>query len=109
MFKKNLKKIIIGSVVILLPMLAGLILWNRLPELLPMHWNAAGEIDGWGSRASAATTASVKACQPKSRWLLAFPASTVSTVFSRKTPCRAQSSRHPSILGGIPKSADNSL
>lgn len=51
MFKKNLKKIIIGSVVILLPMLAGLILWNKLPELLPTHWNAAGEVDGWGSRA----------------------------------------------------------
>lgn len=52
MFKKNLKKIIIGSVVILLPMLAGLILWNKLPELLPIHWNAAGEVDGWGSRAA---------------------------------------------------------
>ena len=50
MFKKNLKKIVISSVIILLPMLAGLILWNRLPELLPTHWNAAGEIDGWGSR-----------------------------------------------------------
>ncbi len=51
MFKKNLKKIIISSLIILLPMLVGLILWNRLPELLPTHWNAAGEIDGWGSRA----------------------------------------------------------
>ncbi len=52
MFKKNLKKIIVSSLIILLPMLAGLMLWNRLPELLPMHWNAAGEIDGWGSRAA---------------------------------------------------------
>ena len=31
-------------------MLAGLILWNRLPEQVPFHWNAAGEIDGWASK-----------------------------------------------------------
>ena len=35
-----------------------------------------------------ATTASVKRCQPKSRWLLALPASTVRTVLGRETPCR---------------------
>lgn len=51
MFKKNMKSIVISSLIILLPLLAGLLLWNRLPEQLPIHWNAAGEIDGWGSRA----------------------------------------------------------
>lgn len=50
MIKKNLKILIITSVVILLPILAGLILWNRLPDQLPIHWNAAGEVDGWASR-----------------------------------------------------------
>lgn len=50
MLKKNIKAIIISSTIILLPLLAGLILWQRLPEQLPMHWNAAGEIDGWGSK-----------------------------------------------------------
>ena len=50
MIKKNLKVLIITSIIILLPMLAGLILWNRLPEQVPFHWNAAGEIDGWASK-----------------------------------------------------------
>ena len=50
MIKKNLKVLIITSIIILLPMVAGLILWNRLPEQVPFHWNAAGEIDGWASK-----------------------------------------------------------
>ena len=50
MIKKNLKVLIITSLVILLPILAGLILWNQIPEQLPIHWNAAGEIDGWSSK-----------------------------------------------------------
>lgn len=25
-------------------------IWNRLPEEIPMHYNGAGEIDGYGSR-----------------------------------------------------------
>jgi len=35
---------------ILLPILAGVILWNQLPDRIPSHWNAAGEIDGWSSK-----------------------------------------------------------
>jgi uncharacterized membrane protein len=31
-------------------MVAGLVLWNRLPEQVPFHWNAAGEVDGWASK-----------------------------------------------------------
>ena len=50
MIKKNLKTLIITSVIILLPILAGLILWNQLPEQIPSHWNASGEIDGWSSK-----------------------------------------------------------
>ena len=50
MIKKNLKILIITSIIILLPMVAGLVLWNRLPEQVPFHWNAVGEIDGWASR-----------------------------------------------------------
>lgn len=50
MIKKNLKVLIITSIIILLPMLVGLILWNRLPDAIPFHWNAAGEVDGWASR-----------------------------------------------------------
>ena len=50
MIKKNLKVLIITSLVILLPILAGAVLWNQLPEQIPSHWNASGEIDGWSSK-----------------------------------------------------------
>ena len=53
MIKRNLKVLIISSIVTLLPIAAGLILWNQLPEQMPTHWNAAGEIDGWSSKAFA--------------------------------------------------------
>ena len=51
MLKKYSKTLIITTVIILLPVLAGVILWNRLPEQLPIHFNAAGEADGWSSKA----------------------------------------------------------
>ena len=50
MIRKNLKVLILTSVIILLPILAGVILWNQLPEQIPTHWNFAGEIDGWSSK-----------------------------------------------------------
>ena len=53
MIKKNLKVLIITSIILLLPILVGLILWNQLPEQMPTHWNAAGEVDGWSSKAFA--------------------------------------------------------
>ena len=53
MIKKNLKVLIITSVIILLPILAGLVLWDQLPEQTPTHWNASGEVDGWSSKAFA--------------------------------------------------------
>jgi uncharacterized membrane protein len=27
--------------------------WNGVPDRLPVHWNAAGEVDGWGGKGSA--------------------------------------------------------
>ena len=50
MIRKNLKVLIITSIIILLPMVAGLVLWNRLPNEVPFHWNAVGEVDGWASK-----------------------------------------------------------
>ena len=50
MIKKNLKVLIITSIIILLPILAGVILWDQLPDPMPTHWNAAGEVDGWSSK-----------------------------------------------------------
>lgn len=50
MLKKNLKLLIVTSIVILLPIVAGLILWNQLPEKLPIHWNVSGDVDGWANK-----------------------------------------------------------
>lgn len=48
--KEHKGKLILSSLLVLLPLAVGLLLWNRLPAQVPMHWNAAGEVDGWGSR-----------------------------------------------------------
>lgn len=50
MIKKNWKILLVTSLVILLPIVAGIILWDQLPQHIPSHWNAAGEIDGWSSK-----------------------------------------------------------
>jgi len=53
MLKKNKTKIILSSVVILLPMLFGLAMWSRLPEPMPTHWGYDGDVDGYSSKAFA--------------------------------------------------------
>ena len=53
MIKKNWRVLSITTVVMLMPVFAGLILWNQLPEQMPTHWNAVGEVDGWSSKAFA--------------------------------------------------------
>lgn len=50
MIKKNKKILCITSLVILLPILFGLLLWNKLPEQIPTHWGADNQVDGWSSR-----------------------------------------------------------
>lgn len=51
MIKRNKGTLILTTIIMLLPIVVGLLLWKRLPEQMPMHWNAAGEVDGWGKRA----------------------------------------------------------
>ncbi len=50
MIRRNWKVLLVTSIIMLLPVLAGLLLWNQLPDQIPTHWNAAGEIDGWSSK-----------------------------------------------------------
>ena len=50
MIKKNKGTLILGSIVILIPMLIGLLLWDQLPEQIPSHWGINGEVDGWSSK-----------------------------------------------------------
>ena len=44
--KKYKGQIIISSIVVLLPMLLGVILWNRLPDTMITHWGGNGTPDG---------------------------------------------------------------
>ena len=49
---KSYKKVIsLSLIVTLLPILVGLLLWNRLPDQLPYHWGIDGEVDGWAPKA----------------------------------------------------------
>ena len=46
------KGVEIATIVVLIAMIIyPVLIWNILPEKLPMHYNAAGEIDRYGSRA----------------------------------------------------------
>lgn len=53
MIKNNKLKIVISSVIILLPIFAGLILWNKLPDTMAVHWGADNTANGFASKAFA--------------------------------------------------------
>ena len=50
MLKKYKRTVIITTLVALLPVVAGLLLWNQLPESIATHFGTNGEPDGWSSR-----------------------------------------------------------
>ena len=45
MIKKYAVLLTVTSVIILLPIIAGIILWPSLPNTIPSHWDANGNID----------------------------------------------------------------
>ena len=53
MLKKYGKTLLLTSLLILLPIAVGLVLWNKLPATMNIHWNAAGEVDGTAGKAFA--------------------------------------------------------
>ncbi len=53
MLKENKWKVIVSSVVILLPIVFGLMLWDKLPDTMTTHWGADGNADGSGAKAFA--------------------------------------------------------
>ena len=53
MLKENKKTLIITSIITLLPLAAGLILWSRLPDRMAVHFDAESNADGYGSKAFA--------------------------------------------------------
>ncbi len=50
MIKKNLKTMILTSVIILMPIVVGLILWDKLPTEMATHFGENGEPNGWSSK-----------------------------------------------------------
>jgi uncharacterized membrane protein len=48
MMKQHKGKLLISSLLILLPSLLGLILWDKLPEQIAIHWGLDGNADAWG-------------------------------------------------------------
>lgn len=50
MTKETKKTLILTTLVCLIPIIAGVFLYSRLPERIVTHWDAAGNPNGWSSR-----------------------------------------------------------
>ncbi len=50
MFKKFKKELMISSLFTLLPILVGLVLWNKLPDQMATHWGVNNQPDGWAKK-----------------------------------------------------------
>ena len=53
MLKANKKTLIIASIVTILPILIGLLVWDRLPDVMATHFGMDNEANGWSSKAFA--------------------------------------------------------
>jgi len=49
MIRKNKATLILTSLLTLLPIPVGLLLWDRFPETMAIHWGFAGQADGFAS------------------------------------------------------------
>ena len=50
---KNRKELLLTTLLCLLPIPAGALLYDRLPERIATHFDMSGTPDGWSSRAFA--------------------------------------------------------
>lgn len=50
MIKKYMKTLIATSLLCLTPIIAGVILWDRLPDTLATHFGADNTPNGWSSK-----------------------------------------------------------
>ena len=53
LIKKHKWTLLVSSIVILLPIIFGVVSWNKLPAQMATHWGVGGETDGWTPRALA--------------------------------------------------------
>ena len=50
LIKQYKRTLIITSLMLLIPVIVGLLLWDQLPDPMPSHWDIHGEVDGWSSK-----------------------------------------------------------
>lgn len=50
MLRQNKLKILLSSLITLIPMLMGCILWNRLPDTVATHFDTSNAANGWSSK-----------------------------------------------------------
>ena len=50
MFKQYKKTLIAASVLTLVPVVIGLLLWNKLPDQIPTHFGVDNAANGWSSK-----------------------------------------------------------
>ena len=48
--KQTKLNIILSCILLLSPIIFGMIVWNKLPESMPIHWGVNGEADRWSSK-----------------------------------------------------------
>lgn len=48
--KINKKLLVITTIIILIPVIIGLLLWEQLPAEIPVHWGADNQPDGWAGK-----------------------------------------------------------
>lgn len=53
MIKQNKVKLLVSSIITLLPILFGMMFWDRLPDRIATHWGANGEANGYSGKAFA--------------------------------------------------------
>ncbi len=51
--EKHRKTFILTCILILLPILVGILLWDRLPDSMPTHFDSDGTPNGWSSKSFA--------------------------------------------------------
>lgn len=50
MIRENKRWMVVTSLIILLPVLAGVLLWHQLPDQVPVHFNGEGVPDTYKSK-----------------------------------------------------------
>lgn len=53
MLKQHKNKLLISSLLILLPIAVGILLWDKFPDVMTTHWGVDNQPDGWSTKAFA--------------------------------------------------------